>query len=250
MQRYFLNENAENHQRFFITNKDDIHHISKVMRYTEGDHIIINFNNRQTFEAEIIQIENNSIEIETMEQLEIATEMPVSITIASGLIKSDKYEWLIQKATEMGAHDYIAIQMDRSVVKLNDQKAAKKIDRWQKIIKEAAEQSYRQLIPSIKYYSNLKYVYDMISEYDYILMAYEEQAKNGESSQFKKILTQLKPNNKVLLLFGPEGGFSEEEVALFESNAHIVGLGPRILRAETAPLYALGAISYEIELMR
>ncbi|PNZ81072.1 RsmE family RNA methyltransferase, partial [Staphylococcus microti] len=102
----------------------------------------------------------------------------------------------------------------------------------------------------IKYYSNLKYVYDMISEYDYILMAYEEQAKNGETSKFKEMLSQLKPNDKVLLLVGPEGGFSEEEVKQFEAHAQIVGLGPRILRAETAPLYALSAISYEIELMR
>ncbi|UXR77338.1 MULTISPECIES: 16S rRNA (uracil(1498)-N(3))-methyltransferase [unclassified Staphylococcus] len=250
MQRYFLNENAECHQRFFITNKDDIHHMLKVMRYTEGDTIIINFDNQQTFKATIIHAEQKAIEVETIERLEIHSEMPVSLTIASGLIKSDKYEWLLQKATELGVNDFIAVQMDRSVVKLNDQKANKKLERWSKIIKEAAEQSYRQRIPNIKYCSNLKYVYDMISEYDYILMAYEEQAKKGESSQFKKTLTQLKPNDKVLLLFGPEGGFSEGEVALFEPHAHIVGLGPRILRAETAALYALSAISYEIELMR
>lgn len=250
MQRYFLNENAELHQRFFITNKDDIHHITKVMRYTTCDHLVINFHNAQTYKVEITALDQQAIEVETIEKLAIHTEMPVSVTIASGLIKSDKYEWLLQKATEMGAHDFIAVQMGRSVVKLNDQKAPKKLERWQKIIKEAAEQSYRQQIPNIKYYSNLKYVYDMISEYDYILMAYEEQAKNGETSKFKEMLSQLKTNDKVLLLVGPEGGFSEEEIKQFEAHAHIVGLGPRILRAETAPIYALSAISYEIELMR
>ncbi|MCS4485562.1 16S rRNA (uracil(1498)-N(3))-methyltransferase [Staphylococcus americanisciuri] len=250
MQRYFLNENAELHQRFFITSKDDIHHILKVMRYNVGDHIIINFNDQQTYKVTIINIDQKNIEVEATEKLEIHTEMPVSITVVSGLIKSDKYEWMLQKATELGAHNFIAVQMARSVVKLNDQKASKKLERWEKIIKEAAEQSYRQQIPNIKYYSNLKYVYDMINEYDYILMAYEEQAKNGETSKFKEMLSQLQPNNKVLLLIGPEGGFSEEEIALFETHANIVGLGPRILRAETAPLYALSAISYEIELMR
>lgn len=250
MQRYFLNENAELHQRFFITNKDDIHHMLKVMRYVVGDHIIINFNDKQTFKAEIMNADQKAVEVETVEKLDIQTELPVAVTVASGLIKADKYEWMLQKATELGAHDFIAVQMGRSVVKLNDQKAPKKLERWEKIIKEAAEQSYRQQIPNIKYYSNLKYVYDMIDKYDYILMAYEEQAKEGETSKFKEMLSQLQPNNKVLLLVGPEGGFSEEEVALFETHTSIVGLGPRILRAETAPLYALSAISYEIELMR
>ncbi|MCG9804982.1 RsmE family RNA methyltransferase, partial [Staphylococcus argenteus] len=82
------------------------------------------------------------------------------------LIKADKYEWLLQKATELGATSFIAVSMERSIVKLNDSKVAKKLERWQKIIKEAAEQSYRLAIPSIQFESNLNLIYDTIDNYD------------------------------------------------------------------------------------
>ncbi|MEJ7422924.1 RsmE family RNA methyltransferase, partial [Staphylococcus haemolyticus] len=78
----------------------------------------------------------------------------------------DKYEWMIQKSTELGASQFIAVGMQRSVVKLNENKVIKKLERWQKIIKEAAEQSYRLIIPEIEYKSNLKEIYDIIDEYD------------------------------------------------------------------------------------
>lgn len=248
MQRYFLNENAELNQRFFITNSEDIHHILNVMRMDVGDTIIINFNHQRTYESQLITIQKDCIEIETSRQIELNAEMPVNVTICSGLIKSDKYEWLLQKATELGAHHFIATQMDRSVVKLNAQKADKKVVRWQKIVKEAAEQSYRQIVPKVEFISNFKTIYDMINQYDYVLMAYEESAKSGERALLKNCIQNFAPDAKILLLFGPEGGFSQDEVAALHNKVKCVGLGPRILRAETAPLYALSAISYQLEL--
>lgn len=247
MQRYFLKENAECHQRFFITQKEDIHHIKNVMRLSVNDEIIINFLNG-TYKSKILSTDD-SIEIMTVELINIHTELPVEITICSGLIKSDKYEWLLQKGTELGATSFIATHMDRSIVKLTESKVNKKLDRWQKIVKEAAEQSYRQMIPEVKYISNLNAIYDMINKYDYVLIAYEETAKNGEKSNFKKVIQNLDKDSHILLIFGPEGGFSSEEINLFSDKAIKIALGPRILRAETAPLYALSAISYEIDLM-
>ncbi|MBA8771685.1 16S rRNA (uracil(1498)-N(3))-methyltransferase [Staphylococcus coagulans] len=249
MQRYFIHKNAELHQRFFITDKNDIHHIKNVMRLSIGDEIIVNFLDAQTFRCKIIAISDSDISIECQAQVDIASELPISITICSALIKGDKYEWLLQKATELGASAFITTQMDRSIVKLNKQKADKKVERWKKIVKEAAEQSYRQIIPEVNFTSNLKDIYGMINQYDCVLMAYEASAKENERAFFKTKIQQLKPGARVLMLFGPEGGFSDEEVAAFEKVATCIGLGPRILRAETAPLYALSAISYEIELM-
>ena len=114
-----------------------------------------------------------------------------------------------------------------------------------KIIKEAAEQSYRLTIPHISYLSNSKSICDIINQYDYVLVAYEEEAKHGEISHFKHMLKQFKPQDRVLLIFGPEGGLSDEEVSMLKPHSQLVGLGPRILRSETAPLYTLGALSYE-----
>ncbi|MCS5349223.1 16S rRNA (uracil(1498)-N(3))-methyltransferase [Staphylococcus aureus] len=249
MQRYFLNQNADESQRFFITKKEDIHHITNVMRNSVGNKIILTFKDQSVYTCEIVEISNESITVSLLEKQNINTELPVDVTICSGLIKADKYEWLLQKATELGASSFIAVSMERSIVKLNESKVAKKLERWQKIIKEAAEQSYRLAIPSIQFESNLNIIYDTIDNYDYVLIAYEEQAKDGELSNFKQTLRQFKPQDKVLMIFGPEGGLSEKEITTFNNSSTIVGLGPRILRAETAPLYALSAISYEKELM-
>lgn len=249
MQRYFINQNADINQRFFITEKEDIHHISTVMRNQPNDFIIVTFNHGKVYKCKIISIHNEEIEIELNEELNSDTELPVEVTICSGLLKADKYEWLLQKCTELGASHFIPVQMDRSIVKLNQNKIKKKLVRWNKIVKEAAEQSYRLIIPTIEFISNLKQVYVNIDKYDYVLVAYEDAAKEGEISQLKKTLQQFQSGNRILIVFGPEGGLSEEEVALFQGNSEIVGLGKRILRAETAPLYALSAISYEKELM-
>lgn len=97
MQRYFINQNADSHQRFFITNEEDIHHIKNVMRNTVGNKIIINFNDKKVFISEITNINSNQIEVLPINQLDIDTELPVDVTICSGLIKADKYEWLLQK---------------------------------------------------------------------------------------------------------------------------------------------------------
>ncbi|GEP84022.1 16S ribosomal RNA methyltransferase RsmE [Staphylococcus piscifermentans] len=249
MQRYFINQNADENQRFFITDKEDIHHISNVMRNQPDDLIVITFNHSVVFKCRIISIENHEIEVELVEQQNSDTELPVEVTICSGLLKSDKYEWLLQKCTELGAAHFIPVQMQRSVAKLNQSKVDKKLVRWNKIVKEAAEQSYRLVIPTIEFVSNLQQVYVNIDRYDYVLIAYEDAAKGGEASQFKKALQNFKNGDRILIIFGPEGGLSEEEVDLFRDKSFIVGLGKRILRAETAPLYALSAISYEKELM-
>lgn len=249
MQRYFINQNADENQRFFIEDKGDIHHIANVMRHQEGNHIIVTFNNQSAYTCKIIAINTDSIEVERVEKLNVDTELPQKITICSGLIKADKYEWMLQKATELGANDFIAVGMQRSVVKLTDNKVDKKLERWQKIIKEAAEQSYRLVIPEIQYKSNLKLIYDIINEYDYVLIAYEDAAKDGEVSNFKKLVQNFESGDRVLVIFGPEGGLSTEEVQLFDTNASQIGLGPRILRAETAPLYVLSAVSYQKDLL-
>ncbi|WP_251520420.1 MULTISPECIES: 16S rRNA (uracil(1498)-N(3))-methyltransferase [Staphylococcus] len=249
MQRYFLNQNADDHQRFFITNKDDIHHIKNVMRHQIDDYIIITFEDKQVYECKIIDMNDNGVEIILENKIDIDTELPQEVTICSGLIKADKYEWLLQKATELGASQFIATAMQRSVVKLNNNKVAKKLDRWEKIIKEAAEQSYRLTIPKINYASNLKEIYGSIEEYDYVLIAYENAAKDGENINFKSIIKQFSYGDRILVIFGPEGGLTEEEISLFDNKANQIGLGPRILRAETAPLYVLSAISYEKDLL-
>ncbi|WP_436853996.1 16S rRNA (uracil(1498)-N(3))-methyltransferase [Staphylococcus caeli] len=248
MQRYFINQTADANQPFSITDHGDVHHIVNVMRYQVGDKIIITFSDKSVYECIIQSIGHDDVVLTIGDSMNIDTELPQHITICSGLIKADKYEWMLQKSTELGASAFIAVGMERSIVKLNETKLAKKVERWQKIIKEAAEQSYRLSIPGISYQASIKEVLKDTEQYDYILIAYEDAAKNGEISNFKTLVQNFKQNDRILIIFGPEGGLSEDEITLTEPCSEQIGLGPRILRAETAPLYALSAISYAHDL--
>lgn len=248
MQRYFIDQNADVNQRFCITDQGDIHHISNVMRHQVDDYIIITFADHYVYKCKLVNIGAEGIMVSLEERIDVDTELPQNVTICSGLIKSDKYEWMLQKSTELGASEFIAVGMKRSVVKLTENKIAKKLERWQKIIKEAAEQSYRLAIPTIQYQATLNDVLKSTKTYDYILITYEDAAKSGEVSQFKSLVQQFKPNDKVLIIFGPEGGLDEDEVSLLQDVGYQIGLGPRILRAETAPLYVLSALSFEKDL--
>src|SRR5699024_12496997 len=160
---------------------------------------------QKVYKCQIEVIEPNRIGINLIEAVDINTELPQHITLCSGLIKADKYEWMIQKSTELGASQFIAVGMQRSVVKLNDSKITKKLEHWQKIIKEAAEQSYRLIITEIEYKSNLKEIYDIIDEYDDVLIAYEESAKCGEEMTFKAVDKKIEHRDRRLTLVGKEG---------------------------------------------
>ena len=136
------------------------------------------------------------------------------------------------------------------MVKWTGDKADKKIERLQKIAEEASEQSHRLKVPRVTSVMTLKELVNYTSDFEQKLIAYEESAKVGESLQLVKSLQSLQENESVIFVFGPEGGIEEQEVALLEESGYIpCSLGPRILRAETAPLYALAAVSYQCELL-
>lgn len=248
MQRYFLKNNQFSKDLALITG-DDAHHMLRVMRMTIGDQVIVCNEDKKCYYATIKQIKDQEIEVTLDSMIEAQTELPIEVTIAQGLPKGDKFEWVIQKATECGASEFIPLEMERSVVKLDAKKAGKKIERWNKIAKEAAEQSHRQMVPTVTSVQTLKQLLAKASQYDICLFAYEETAKQGQLAQLKQILSTIENHKKLLVIVGPEGGISEkEETILLESGFKPCALGPRILRTETAPIYILSAISYALEL--
>lgn len=248
MQRYFVDKNEDNH--FYISG-DDYHHIVKVMRQKAGDSIICVNKDGNGAVCIIEEITDEQVIANVVKWEEGSVELPVSVSIVSGLPKGDKLEWVIQKGTELGASSFIPFAAARSVVKLDDKKAAKKVERWQKIAKEAAEQSHRHVLPEVSHPINIKSLIDLSKRFDHKLIAFEEDAKEGESSVLAKTLAKMEKGQSILFVFGPEGGLTEEEVSFLKANGfESCGLGPRILRTETAPMYALSAVSYHFELMR
>lgn len=246
MQRYF----AKNEEDTFFIQEDDYHHIVRVMRMDIDDEIYCVNNLQQVARCRIEKISENEVIVKVVQWLEGEIELPVSVSIVSGLPKGDKLEWIIQKGTELGAFKFIPFIAARSVVKWDEKKGGKKLVRWNKIAKEAAEQSHRTMIPEVSSPISIKELIKLSEGYNVKLIAYEEEAREGESSVLTKSLQSMTKGQSMLAVFGPEGGLTESEVALLKEHGFMTcGLGPRILRTETAPLYLLSAVSYHFELM-
>lgn len=242
MQRYFCEEKFDNK---FIINGDDYHHIKNVMRMKENDQVYICFNN-ETYLCKINNI-NDVIELEIINKVDEQRELPVEVTIAQGLPKGDKADLVVQKCTEFGASGFVFIESERTIVKYDNKKKDKKIERWSKIIKEASEQAHRQRIPIVNGIYKINNIKDIINDYDLLLFAYEELAIQGINT-WDLLRSEFKNIKKVLLFIGPEGGISEEEAdRLSKLGFKSISLGPRILRTEAAGLYFLSVTSYLLE---
>lgn len=153
-------------------------------------------------------------------------------------------ELIIQKTTEIGVKKIIPVAMERSIVKLNEKDAKKKIERWQKISEVAAKQSKRDIIPKIENIIKISDLCNKIKEYELFIVAYE----NEEEITLKQILQENKEIKKIGVLVGPEGGIDEKEIEkLVQNGAKTVSLGKRILRTETAPITIASNIVYEFE---
>ena len=251
MQRYFITEvlTASYQTTEINLTGEQHHHITRVMRMVIGDEVYLVFPNQKAIIAKIIRIENESVALLWVSDEPTKKEMPIEVTIASGLPKGDKLDFIIQKGTELGASFFIPFQASYSIVKWDKKKNEKKGIRLKKIAQEAAEQSHRTVIPEISSVLSFKELLDLTPSYDACIVAYEESAKEGEVLNFAKTLNDLQPNDKLLVVFGPEGGLSQNEIdSLVKSGMTVCSLGPRILRTETAPLYVLAAISYHFEL--
>lgn len=247
LQRYFVPEENWKEAKVIIA-RDDAHHISRVMRSKPGDKIICNHPSGEAAICRITEITGSHVTADISEWLSESVELPIEVTIAQGLPKSDKMDFVLKKGTELGAHAFIPVQTDRSVVSWDDKKVEKKLNRYRKIVKEASEQSHRNRIPLIQPLTMLNEMLDGSDSYDLKLFAYEEEAKTEKFQSFALHVQSLAPGGKVMIVIGPEGGFSEQEATLLKQNNFLpVRLGPRILRTETAALYALASISYQFE---
>lgn len=197
--------------------------------------------------AELISIDTKICKYESKMVVQNNNELPFFVDLYQGYPKGDKLEEIIKHSTELGVSNIYAVISKRSLFKLDNNKKESKLLRFNKIAKEASEQSNRKRLSLVKDIIELKKI--DFSSYDHLIVCYEEDAKNNETSNFKKIIKSLKPGEKICVFVGPEGGIDESEIELLKQKGFIsCGLGPRILRTETAIEYVLSSISYEWEL--
>ena len=249
MQRYFIDQVIQSVGEMISVPKEQEHHMIKVMRMNVGEYCEIVDEKEQLYIAKLTQV--SPLELVIEEHKEQQVELPIDVTIFIGLSKGDKLETIVQKATELGVHTIVPVEMKRNMVKWTKDKSQKKIERLQKIAQEAAEQSHRLHVPKVLDLMTLKESVVLAKQSTKALVAFEEVAKEGETAVFVQTLTSLQKGDSIAFYFGPEGGFDLQEIEYLNSQeVHSCALGPRILRAETAPMYALAAVSYHFELLK
>lgn len=234
MQRYFSKERLDNK---LVLNDDDLYHIRTVMRMKDNDEIIVVYEKK----AYLCCLENvkENIQILIKNELEKVDYKTPNITLIIPILKEQKMDLVLQKATELGVTEIIPIITKRSIIKLNEKDYDKKLTRWSKIVKEAAEQSHRIDIPNITTIKTIQEL-DKIEGKSYVCST-KEKTKN-----IKLIMKNVKSCDKINLVVGPEGGLDiEEENLLNKLGFESITLGNRILRVETVPLLLLSIINYE-----
>ncbi len=243
MDRFFVgkkNINLEN--KTCIIEGEDVKHISKVLRCRIGEELEICDNDNNEYICEITNIDKSQVELDIVEVVDIKRESDLKIKVYQGLPKGPKMEMILQKLTEVGVDEIILVQTKRTVVKVDDKKEDKKIERWERIIYEAAKQSKRGKIPKLRGVLSFKEALADMKENDFNIAPYE----NERTKSIKQAIKGVDIKN-IGIFVGPEGGFEDTEIkAIEEIGGQSVSLGPRILRTETASLVASSIVLYEL----
>jgi 16S rRNA (uracil1498-N3)-methyltransferase len=207
---------------------DASHHLSKVLRVFEGQMITL-FNGDGNNYAAIVHISKKICSVEVLNCTPNLTESNLQIHLIQGIAKGEKMDFLIQKAVELGVTQITPIITQRCVVRLKSEKRQKRIQHWHKIILAACEQSGRSVIPKLNPICDLQAVLNTAPKMPFVL-----------HHRAKKTLQSFQKFQKTSLIIGPEGGLSDEEIALtLQHGAQELLLGKRVLRTETASLAAL-----------
>lgn len=240
MHRFFI-DSIQNKEEYFIITGSDVKHIKNVLRMRVNDKIEIVYD-KSTYTSSIDSIESDKVVARIIYKHEKTNESPIKIHLFQSLPKSIKMETILQKSTELGVSSFHPITSERSIVKIDEKKEEKKLQRWNSIVAEAAKQSKRDLIPQVHAIKSFKEAMTLLKNKT-IIVPYELENNTGIKDALKTI-----PNSEEIYVFiGPEGGFEESEIKdLIEIGARIVSLGPRILRTETAGFTTCGIIQYEL----
>ena len=237
MQRYF----AKRYEKDIVLDPDDAFHLLKVMRAKCGEKIEVIADDK-LFLCEVESTKPLSVVIK--KELKENNELRCNVILIAPLLKGDHTDLIVQKATELGASEIAFLTTERTVIKFKDSDKEKKLERYRRIAKEAAEQSKRGVIPSIfriMRFSDLKRF-----NADVKLIAYEEM--KGSAYDLAGKASKLKDGKSIAVLIGPEGGFTPGEVeSALVYGFKKISLGKRILRAETATFYALSVIANHLE---
>lgn len=246
MYRFFVEpEQVDMEEKQIIITGPDVNHMKNVLRMKPGEQIVVSAGDSREFACSVENLETARVTARILYVQETGLELPARITLYQGLPKSDKMEWIIQKAVELGAYEIVPVVTRRTVVKLDQKKEESRRKRWQAIAESAAKQSKRMIIPQIHPVMEFREAADRAAMTDVPVIPYEMAE---DMAHTRKILEEIGPGKTAAVFIGPEGGFAPEEVEYALSRGmEAVTLGKRILRTETAGMTVLSVLMYLLE---
>lgn len=235
MHRFFAQRKAGD---LLYLAKEDIKHFKDVLRIKDDEEVEV-YIDGSGYIAILNSYTKDELSLKIISEIKEQYEPNIKITLFQSLVKSDKMDFIIQKAIEMGAYSIVPIETKRSIVKKKDIKD-KKIERYKNIAKAAAMQSKREFIPSVADAIKLDEAKEILDSFDLVLIAYEDEIEHSIKD------FEIKDKKNIAIVVGPEGGFDISEVdELKRCGYKSISMGKRILRAETAPIALLTMLYYE-----
>ena len=243
MPHFFIKSSDINNNEIIINDKENYNHIAKSLRTKVGEKLLFIDENQIQYECNVKEINNNSIISNIQKSYKSKRNLPYNLYLAQSPLNSDSQNYIIEKATELGVRGIYPIYTDNCARKKDI--IINKIPKWQKIMFEASKQCERATVPKCFELTDIKNLIEN-NNFDRIITFCERIA----DKTIKQIFTDNPPkfDENILIIIGPEGGFSKDEFEFFKNNQKIemLTLGDMILKADTAVVVAIGNVIYEI----
>ena len=217
---------------------DVVRQVSRVLRMSPGDEVSLLDNTGKEYRVQLSTFSYEQIEGEVVSVVECEGECETRVTLYQGMLKGEKFQWVLQKGTELGVSAFVPLVCQRAVPRQRDRWNASRYPRWRKIVAEAAEQSERCVLPEVREPIKFQEACEEAKGQGVSIIPWER-----ERAQSLRLLLGDISSHQVNIFIGPEGGFEEGEIAYARSCGIVpVSLGKRILRSETASIVAVAAI--------
>ncbi len=242
MRRFFVEEITPTTDSLSLTGKE-ARYISKVLRMKKGDKLTIMDGKGQLFESIVEDLDYKEVKVRINKSISPPPPSPIEINLAQALIRSNSMDYLIQKFTELGINSIHLFYSERTVIRLKPGHLRNKMDRWMEIMKSACRQCGRATLPTLNPPLPFEEIIKNMPDKETLKVLLWE---NEEMLDLKKVLRSMSPIPHTLAMVGPEGGFTLNEInQARKAGFHVVSLGNRILRTETAAVSLISIIQYE-----
>lgn len=257
--RFFVSPELLEQEQVTLTERRLVHQIGRVLRLRVGDRILLLDGRGTSYQVRLTEIGQGSISGVVEHREAVEGESSIALALYPAVLRPERFDWVLQKGTELGVAQFVPVWFSRCVV--SGPTSRQKLERWRRIVREAAEQSWRGVVPEVAEPQPLEQAYRMASHSTLPLILWEGDGSTAQETPLLRQAIQLRRSDIVqgiscrsvsrplLVLFsGPEGGITTAELASATAHGIIpVSLGKRILRAETAPIVAAAALFYEFD---